>query len=395
MNTKQQKNSKILEMLIPNYISIIWFLMCLKNALVRTFLSLNMIDYLIWLIVVVYFVLNNNLRRMLKKRYYLLKDFFLLASIQILGLGQNCTVFSVRNIISTLCVAFFLNNAIFYKGKIQIHYIRMFYYLSIFFIIYGSMKGIKLDNTGSGVLAFMLFGYIFMEVQKNIYYKHINLMKFIKEWGMVSVAVIASLIATYIAAARTALFTILIMILMFVIFSICKISVRCAHGFFYILVAGVITGIIVYMNISNASWYNRLNVYSLQYFGKNINSSRPYLWKYSLDSLNIWQSIIGRGTGTLPGIARYATSSFHNSYIQIIMQNGLIGLVILIVILKKVWYSISKISGIFVGRILLAFMVGVIVYNCLESTLIQNKVFLGCTQWLILGMGIRTSMEYK
>lgn len=126
----------------------------------------------------------------------------------------------------------------------------------------------------------------------------------------------------------------------------------------------------------------------MEVFGKNLDSSRPYLWSSELSRLKN-DFFVGLGTGVLPQLERYAVSSFHNTYIQLLMQNGLIGLICLLVYLNVLWKTIASYIDAKLGKLLLAVLVGILIYNCFEVTLLSNKIFVGIVQWYGLVVGIR------
>ena len=99
--------------------------------------------------------------------------------------------------------------------------------------------------------------------------------------------------------------------------------------------------------------------------------------------------LFGKGTGTLPSFRHY--TSFHNSYIQLLVQNGLIALIVLVIILKQIWNEISDECHEDVCLMSIAIFVGIIVYNSFECTLLQNKIFLGICEWIVLCIGLANS----
>lgn len=376
-----------------NYISIIWLILCAKTALIDFFPILYLIDYVIWVVTACQFVFTNNFRRISVDTLSVIKPFLLLSAVQLLGCCMNFSMFSIRNIITTLCMALFVHNLVSYKNNIQIHFIRAIFYIMILIVFYKSLCGIELDNTMSGCVIFLGFGYAAIEFLCDANCQSTSFLRLIRQRWMVIISIVLALFSVFWAGARTSLAVLLIIIVTYILLSLSKMKPRNIKKFFWIVLIITVVGIIVYINVSNYSWYKRINSYSVALFDKNINSSRPYLWKHSIDSLSWWQWIIGKGTGILPEIERYANSSFHNSYIQLLMQNGIVGLAILIWIIKFFWDTLSTIVEGKVGKIMLAFLVGVIAYNCFESTLIQNKVFLGSIQWLILGIGAEYALR--
>lgn len=377
---------------MPNYLSIIWLIMCLKMSFIDYFPSLySFVDYLIMGISFIHFFKITGLKRVIIDKNLLFPLFLLLSFIQVIGLIQVCNSFSIKNVFTTICIAIFIYNFVTYENDIQIRYIRVSFYLMLFFVSINSYRGILLDNTSAGAMIFMTCGYAVIELINNSEYEYIGYLSAVLEWRNVILAIVVSLITTYIAGARTSLLVLLLIIMCVVILIVLKPDQKFINGFYWPFMLIVLGGIFFYINIRSFSWYDKVNAYSNLYFGKNIDSSRSYLWQTSLESLEWWQNIIGKGTGTLPEIERYRNSSFHNSFIQLYMQNGMIGLIILLCILKRIWGSISFTISKFPGKLIFAFLLGVIIYNCFECTLIQNKVFLGMIQWFVLSLGVRYS----
>lgn len=59
-----------------------------------------------------------------------------------------------------------------------------------------------------------------------------------------------------------------------------------------------------------------------------------------------------------------------------------------------IYTSLHKIIHLYkLCKMVLACFVGVIVYNLFESTLLQNKVFLGMCEWIVICMGIVRNKE--
>lgn len=79
------------------------------------------------------------------------------------------------------------------------------------------------------------------------------------------------------------------------------------------------------------------------------------------------------------------------------MQNGLIGLGCLLVYLNNLWKIITCYIDTRLGKLLLAVLVGMLIYNCFEVTLISNKIFVGMVQWygLVLGIRILRNRQYN
>ena len=362
-----------------NISSIIWILISLK--IFSLDVSRNIIDYLIFGLtcIVVIFSISKVIN---KESLPIIILFIILILLQIIGLFQLSTFFSFTNIISTICVCFFILSISESNISIQSEYMHFIFLISLIrMVITASNGNINLGNTLPGCTVFFSYAYlvsIFMNKNKHHMGKYFILY------------IIINMISIYICLksnSRTALFIIPI-ISIFFIFYIFIWKERSTLPIFFTLLCALIIIIVLYSNIHKFSWYDKLNVWSSSIFGKNLDSSRVNLWLTSIRELEWWQFIIGSGTGRLPSIARYDTSSFHNSYLQLLMQNGILGLICLVLIFYNIWKKLDKYSYDLVIKLVLSIFSGIMIYNCFESTLLQNKIFIGIIEWFILCCGI-------
>lgn len=201
-----------------------------------------------------------------------------------------------------------------------------------------------------------------------------------------------SCVAIYETQSRTSLFTLFIIAGVYVLLSVWKPKKRTLLVLFWILVIFVAIGIVAYINVDNFGWYATLNAYSVDFFGKNIDSSRPLLWGMSINALGQnW--LTGVGTGFLPAYGPFTDVSFHNSYLQLLIPNGMLALICLILIFYFMWESMANNIDDLLVRLILASLVGILIYNCFESTLLFNKLSIGLMEWFLLALGVARSLK--
>lgn len=203
-----------------------------------------------------------------------------------------------------------------------------------------------------------------------------------------SICMMPAVIFSFLCASRTALFVSILLVVLFCLFYFFDFKPSTYKKLFTVMLIFIVLGLTLYINAKDYKWYESLNVISQQYFGKNIDSSRSYLWQTSLAQLKGTDWIWGLGTGIKPFIPRYANSSFHNSFIQTLMQNGVIGLSCVVFIFWIIWTNIVKIEVRPLRALFMSAFVAVVLYNCMECCLLQNKSFLGMIQWSILSLGV-------
>lgn len=250
---------------------------------------------------------------------------------------------------------------------------------------------LEYENTLSGILVFALctMWYMYLIINENnslsgVKTKRIVIGLFIA----VSLGLVLFLI--FVAKARTSLVTLLIIVFIYFVLSRVKPSSAALSRMLYFVIAIVITALFIYINAKSFNWYDWLNAYSNELFGKNIDSSRPALWEQAFSMLGD-SFIFGLGADAAPQ-GLFAGKSFHNSYLQLIMTNGLVGLILLIISMWALWSGIASNSNNS-SYFAIAVFVGVIIYNCFECTLLSNKLALGLLEWLILSISYYHSVQ--
>ena len=379
---------------MPNLLCVVWTLFC-----VNIFVDEETAYYDVAFYCVIGLVCFATLVKFINKKHFtqyeshILKAFIILFFLQTLGLLNLFTLFSLRTIATSICVFCFIDAISTKVRTVQPFYFRLPFYLVLGYVTSKSFTGLTGANTTPGCMVFMSLSYLLIEHysklnKPNITLKNLSLITLIRD---ITILILTALIC-YNSAARTALFVLIGSLLFFVVLLITPKDYFATHKIrtiFWVTIGILFLLMYLFINLRSFSWYNDINLYSLLYFGKNLDSSRGYIWSYSYDSLSFWQVLIGAGTGTLPDIeGRYVESSFHNSYFQLFMQNGLLGLSCLIFVLWTMWKSVTVGTFDTVQKFILAIFICVIIYNCFEATLLQNKTFLGVIQWFALSIGV-------
>ncbi|MBE6055079.1 MAG: O-antigen ligase family protein [Clostridium sartagoforme] len=123
-------------------------------------------------------------------------------------------------------------------------------------------------------------------------------------------------------------------------------------------------------------------------FHKNISfSGRRYIWDYAIGHFSN-NFLIGNGFNSIdslfrgkviPTYDRVAAHS-HNGFLEVFLQNGLIGLILILIIIIIFFRSINLYSS-FEIRLLKTYIIIFIIFNSMEPYLLQTVS--GCTFWLI------------
>lgn len=285
----------------------------------------------------------------------------------------NDSFFSIRTILGGISTGVFFVfsykkiNTINYGFFVSVYSLLIMYFLFLF-----GRGETPTENTLSGVLAFLIIFYFLLCGR-------------ISFLGFCFLAVSAYLI--FKLQSRTSFFILIIFLLSYCFFAFFSFKRKALKNIYSFLVLFLVSFFMFYINIELFDFYDSINAYSLEYFGKNINSGRGEIWLSAMqgDALDI---LFGYGTGKLPTIDRYSDSSFHSSFIQLYYQNGILGMLLFIYILSLIWQSIIMNNEGRRKAISLAAFISIVVYNCFETTLLSNKISLGLLEWLVLGTAV-------
>lgn len=369
--------------ILPNYIT----LLC-GMILITTISGKIYLEYLIPLFALFYFfvVKRGMIQGPVSKDIFVMFVSFIV--LQCIGLLKNVTFYSVKNIITSSCVLFLVAAILRGSNRAQAFYIKIYYVIACISIPFLSRMQMTSKNTITGCMVF-LFLLLTLILHERYLRNHQNkrglgIMTAIR----FSICMMPAVIFSFLCASRTALFVSILLVVLFCLFYFFDFKPSTYKKLFTVMLIFIVLGLTLYINAKDYKWYESLNVISQQYFGKNIDSSRSYLWQTSLAQLKGTDWIWGLGTGIKPFIPRYANSSFHNSFIQTLMQNGVIGLSCVVFIFWIIWTNIVKIEVRPLRALFMSAFVAVVLYNCMECCLLQNKSFLGMIQWSILSLGV-------
>lgn len=391
--TATKSKNMVVKLSAPNIMSVCWIIICLKIIVSDNSATRNIFDYFLFGSALVYMMISAVTKKLTGSAGKKILEYFLiLLVISVIGVVRNLTTVAIISVIGVLCVLAIVLSCGFYCNETQSIYIRPMFYLVILRLLIRTVNGDYLGNTTPGVLCFLTYSFIISVMvswgdgnhKKNRISRAIDLIQMVG-------AFILMVYISWESNARTTVLTSIGIIAAYMYISVRKYDQKKLNRFFWIMCIAAVLLTAVYINIHSFSWYGVLNQYSQSSFGKNVDSSRPALWSYSLQSLSWLEFIIGKGTGILPTFRTY--QSFHNSFLQLIMQNGLLGLIPLILIFRTLWSRIAEHSDDKVCRMIIACIIGIIVYNLFECTLLQNKVFMGMCEWILICMGVVRSRQ--
>ncbi len=137
------------------------------------------------------------------------------------------------------------------------------------------------------------------------------------------------------------------------------------------------------------NYYTQL---SENYTGKGLLSGRQIIWSILIDKISE-EPLYGYGSGTTPLDLIDITLSSHNLYLQILIQVGFLGLILFALLMFRIWciYRIGHQDK--VVRLSASFMIGILIHQIFEVTLIQNNLAIGILQFMVISIGISRTIK--
>ena len=196
-----------------------------------------------------------------------------------------------------------------------------------------------------------------------------------------------ALFLALISGSRSALMSILIFLVGKIVFSQFEKGALNYRWCFWCVLIIVIAIPVTYLYLYNSPYMEELNILSIKYFRKNFFSGRQALWGRTMEFIK-QHLFLGNGMGVTLQLLFGESRSAHNWYLQVLLQMGVIGLVILLDWIAGIWNALYDNRRNNISRGASAFLIGVLVWQCFEVSITQNNLPLGIAVWVILGIGI-------
>lgn len=157
-----------------------------------------------------------------------------------------------------------------------------------------------------------------------------------------------------------------------------------AHIVFALVVVAAFAFSVVYPSLPGTNLGHQLQMLSREYLNKNFFSGREVVWKAVLEALS-GSELVGLGLQMTPSMIYDTGFSCHNMYLQTVLQSGIVGLVLLLLLF---WVVLSRLcdGGGFECCVGAALLVAMMVHETLEVCLTQNNFSYGLYIWAILGI---------
>lgn len=158
----------------------------------------------------------------------------------------------------------------------------------------------------------------------------------------------------------------------------------------YLVLIGNGLFVTVYVGIKNTFIGKGLNQFSRELFNKNLFSGRSELWEGSFQAIAM-KPWFGHGVGVNASDVTEIKLTAHNLYIQLMLEVGVIGLGIFILLILAIWAVLNRNLDSFAAKWSACFLLGILIYESFELTLFQNNYSISMFQWLIITFGINFS----
>lgn len=244
------------------------------------------------------------------------------------------------------------------------------------------MFGFKSIYRNENYLAVFLFALFFFHILAVKYSRYMERVIF-----LIVLAMNALLIVT--TSARSVLIGIFVI---FIAWIIAKSYRKLFDKLIYIVLVGNFLFVGLYVGLKDTGFGDLLNGFSLTVFNKNLFSGRPEIWQGVISAI-LEKPLFGYGLGVKAHEVADTHLTAHNMYLQILLEFGIIGFVVFLLVILSIWTLLMKRTKHFVARLSACFMLGILVYNTFELTLFQNNYSIAVFQWLIMSIGIRFTEE--
>lgn len=171
-------------------------------------------------------------------------------------------------------------------------------------------------------------------------------------------------------------------------------NIETIYLFYFIEILGILLFVLFSYILIGTETGNQLQELSRLYFGKNFFSGRQIVWGYILDVVAL-HPFIGNGLSAIPAdFLPFIQISSHNGWLQLVLQVGIVGLMVMVLIIKKILHAIACNDNNFLSLRVLPFVYAIILHECFEVSLTQNLLVSGLMMWFIMGLGCNQNLHF-
>lgn len=364
-------------------------IVCLLPVLVIFISYQNIVAYMLFAMALFYFFTSIAMQKWCVTEGIVFILFMSMVLMQIIGLVPEFLPYGIRCVGGTFCVMIFclLLMQTDKQDDKKWYFVKLWaIIIPVYVITLSNLRPdliLKYQNLISGTCCFLYCMFIYLLLCDS---QQMNR-------GIFGCILVLDMISLLITKGRTGLLVFTFVIVINYILNGMSLRFRKFKVYFILFVLCLFVGLTIYCYIDKFGFYDQINYYSEVLFNKNINSGRPALWKNELSRINVDNMLLGIGTGTLPTMERYIGTSFHNSFIQMIIQNGVVFFCVFLLLIYYIVCQFERKKADPAISFCYAVVLGCMLYNCFETTLLQNKISIGIVQWAIIALGIARCKE--
>ena len=173
---------------------------------------------------------------------------------------------------------------------------------------------------------------------------------------------------------------------------------KTTHSLFFIIFFAILSAFIyVYGRLEHLSWAQDLDKLSWKYFNKSFFSGRNFIWPELLEIISrnpLW------GQGSFQESYYYASTalpwrnlSSHNTFLEILVRGGLVGLAIFTSILYAIWMCLYDKSHSLYARFGIAYFMAIIINVFSAEYLITQNLTTNLIIWFCWGACVGNNLR--
>jgi O-antigen ligase len=237
-------------------------------------------------------------------------------------------------------------------------------------------------NDISGVLVHLIFLGAFLYILRR---KETSI-----TWVFLS-AVVATLFVSILVSERALIPAAAVATLAYVLLRCIRQSVTSLTAVFVLMILGEIALVDFISGLSRMPGFDQINSLVIELTGRRLNSGREHVWSminYYV-SLNPW---FGLGAGVQPSdVFESPVRSAHNSFLQVLIQTGIVGLSLLLMQMYLLWSRLSKIFDRAMAAAAMSYFIIVMFHASSESFLTNTNFPTASLVWLTFGILVSVS----
>lgn len=286
-------------------------------------------------------------------------------------------------------IAYFIVSFLVYKiswKKRQIKQLsRLFYFYIPFFVIASTASGIGVNS--NSLSAIILFS-SFFPILYNVGYKKRN--RQLKAF----VILLLVTVLIFLTGSRSIMLALAFGLVTYISWRYFSKSKALYNLYFGLVSTFIFFTTLISPYIYRSKYFPMLNQLSHRLFDKPLLTGRDNIWRNLIDAISI-KPWTGYGASYAPTNLYETNFSSHNLYLQIALQVGLFGVILLFIFLFRLWNKSYIYSADSRTRVVCSFLIAIIIHQTFEVSLTQNYFVIGLIQWMIISLGFSYLRDFK